>query len=56
MPILKEVLNDATIDEEFVMNVLGDLDLGGDDVKPERNGNPQNCIYIANCGSGSRTF
>ena len=31
LPILKEVLNDATIDEEFVMNVLGDLDLGGDD-------------------------
>ena len=36
LPILKEVLNDATIDEEFVMNVLGDLELDGDDVEPER--------------------
>ncbi|MFL2977168.1 MAG: response regulator [Candidatus Thalassarchaeaceae archaeon] len=36
LPILKEVLNDATIDEEFVMNVLGDLELGGEDVEPER--------------------
>ena len=36
LPILKEVLNDATIDEDFVMNVLGDLELDGDDVEPER--------------------
>ena len=36
LPILKEVLNDATIDEEFVLNVLGDLDLDGGDVEPER--------------------
>ena len=36
LPILKEVLNDATIDEEFVMNVLGDLELDGDDVETER--------------------
>ena len=36
LPILKEVLDDATIDEEFVIKILDDLDLDGDDVEPDR--------------------
>ena len=35
LAILKEVL-DATIDEEFVIKILDDLDLDGDDVEPDR--------------------